>query len=78
MKWIENAKVVLEDGILCDGAILTEGERILWVGKRGETDAPEAERVDAGGLFVGPGFVDIHVHGGGGVFPPSWPPGILP
>ena len=66
MKWIENAKVVLEDGILCDGAILTEGERILWVGKRGETDAPEAERVDAGGLFVGPGFVDIHVHGGGG------------
>lgn len=66
MKLIENAKVVLEEGILCDGAILTEGERILWVGKRGETDAPEAERVDAGGLFVGPGFVDIHVHGGGG------------
>lgn len=54
MKRIENVKVVLEDGILCDGAILTEGERILWVGKRSELDAPEAERVDASGLRCGP------------------------
>lgn len=65
---IENAKVVLEDEILSDGIVLTEGERILFAGNREEVSVPEnAERVDAEGLFVGPGFVDIHVHGGDGI-----------
>lgn len=64
---IQNAKVVLEHGILWDGVILVEGERIAAVGKRGEVEIPAgAEIVDAGGRYVGPGFVDIHVHGGNG------------
>ncbi|MBQ2718476.1 MAG: amidohydrolase family protein [Clostridia bacterium] len=64
-KIIENAKVVLETGILFDGVIVTEGDRILAVGKRGEVTPPDgAERIDAHGAYVGPGFVDIHVHGG--------------
>ena len=64
---IENAKVVLENGILWDGIVLVEEDRIVSVGKRGEVEIPEgAQRIDAEGAYVGPGFVDIHVHGGGG------------
>ena len=64
---IENAKVVLENGILWDGIVLVEEDRIVSVGKRGEVEIPEgAQRIDAERAYVGPGFVDIHVHGGGG------------
>ena len=67
MIYIENAQVVLEDQILPDGAILVEGDRIMQAGDRAVVTCPEnACRVDAKGLYVGPGFVDIHVHGGGG------------
>lgn len=35
-----------------------------------ENDLPQdftpSEKLDAGGQYVSPGFVDIHVHGGGG------------
>ena len=64
---IENAKVVLENGILWDGIVLVEEDRIVSVGKRGEVEIPEGvQHIDAEGAYVGPGFVDIHVHGGGG------------
>lgn len=64
---IENAKVVLEHGILWDGIILINEERIVSVGRRGDIVIPaSAEHVDAEGAYVGPGFVDIHAHGGGG------------
>ncbi len=67
IKVIENAKVVLESGIIWDGVILVEGEKITAVGKKEEIAIPEsAEHIDACGAYVGPGFVDIHVHGGGG------------
>lgn len=64
---IENAKVVLEHQVLEDGIILVENDRICWVGKRDEASVPQdAQRIDAQGAYVGPGFVDIHNHGGGG------------
>ncbi len=64
---IENAKVVLENGILYDGVILIENGRIAEVGERRTTTVPkDAEVIDAGGAYVGPGFVDIHCHGGNG------------
>ena len=67
MVYIHNAKVVLERGILFDGAIVLEGDRILKVGNRREVEIPAgAEWIDAEGAYVGPGFVDIHVHGGNG------------
>ena len=67
IKVIENAKVVLERGIIWDGVIVISGERIAAFGKRAEVDIPDgAEHIDANGAYVGPGFVDIHVHGGGG------------
>ncbi len=64
---IKNAQVVLENGILWDGAIIIENGKIKEVGKERDMTFPDnAELIDAGGLYVGPGFVDIHVHGGGG------------
>lgn len=66
---ITNAKVVLEDGILFDGVVLVDGGRIARVGHAAQVQIPEgAEIVDAQGGYVGPGFVDIHVHGGNGHF----------
>ena len=52
---IRETALVLEDGHLA--AVLPEEER------PGETDA---RVIDAEGLYVSPGFVDLHVHGGGG------------
>ena len=67
MVCIHNAKVVLETGILFDGAILLDGDRIAWVGERREAEIPaDCQMIDAEGAYVGPGFVDIHVHGGNG------------
>jgi len=64
---IHNAQVVLENGILWDGVILIENGKILKVIPARDAQIPEgAERIDAQGAYVGPGFVDIHVHGGGG------------
>jgi len=67
MVCIHNAKVVLETGIIWDGVILLDADRIAAVGDRRELEIPaDAEMIDAEGAYVGPGFVDIHVHGGNG------------
>lgn len=64
---IVNANLVLEEGILFDGAMLIEDGRIVDFGKEGELPIPaDVEKMDALGAYVGPGFVDIHVHAGGG------------
>jgi len=67
MKAIINASVVLENSMLYDGVILVSDGKISAVGKAIDIEIPEgAEVIDACGAYVGPGFVDIHVHGGGG------------
>lgn len=64
MKAIVNTKLVMEDGIIWDGAITWEGDRIVQVGWASEVVIPEGtEVIDAKGLYTAPGFVDIHNHG---------------
>lgn len=66
-KAIINANLILEDGIIFDGALIINDGKIADFGKMGELALPEnAEIIDAHGLYVGPGFVDIHCHGGNG------------
>lgn len=61
---IYNANLVLETGIVSNGAVLIEDDTIVACG---DVQIPEnAKKIDAQGAFVGPGFVDIHVHGGNG------------
>lgn len=69
MKYIVNAKLVLDAGIEWDGVIAVENGRIAACGSRSELPIPaDAELLDAKGSYVGPGFVDLHVHGGNGHF----------
>ena len=64
---ITNCQIVLETGILWDGTLLLSGDRIAAYGPMATTEIPEGTLViDANGKYVGPGLVDLHVHGGGG------------
>ena len=66
MKAIINASAVLGNFILDDATIIINDGKIVSVGSKSETVIPsDAEIIDAEGLYVGPGLVDIHVHGGG-------------
>ncbi|MGI8925659.1 MAG: N-acetylglucosamine-6-phosphate deacetylase [Tepidiformaceae bacterium] len=44
--------------------VLCEGRRIVAIGR--SLEALGADTFDASGLTLGPGFIDVHVHGGGG------------
>ncbi|MGE5559316.1 MAG: N-acetylglucosamine-6-phosphate deacetylase [Bacillota bacterium] len=60
-----NGRVITASRILENGVVVAENGLITAVG---EGDIPEADclEIDAGGNYVSPGFIDIHVHGGGG------------
>lgn len=63
-KIIINANVVLENGIIFDGYIKIESGKIIETGKMSALKKFEGvEIIDAQGLYAGPGFVDIHIHG---------------
>ena len=63
---IIHAELVLPDRLIPDATVLCEDGVILDFGKN--LAVPEgAEIVDAEGLYVGPGFVDIHTHAGGNI-----------
>lgn len=47
-------------GLIPDGAVLLDGDRVAWVGPR--SDAPEAETRDMGGRLITPALIDCHTH----------------
>lgn len=67
---LRNASLVLPDGVLDQGWLLVEDGRITGVaataGQPEPVISPGTEGHDLAGQHVVPGFVDIHVHGGGG------------
>jgi len=68
---IVNARLVTPHSIVDDGIVLIENGRIADCGPRASVAIPEgAALIDAGNQYVGPGFIDIHCHGGGGYW--SW------
>jgi N-acetylglucosamine-6-phosphate deacetylase len=65
MKAFVNARLITDSGVVPDGMVVVRGDRIDYAG--GRREVPEGtEVIDAGGLYLSPGFVDIHVHGGAG------------
>ena len=63
MKAIINATIVMRDHFIPNGVIIIEGELIKAYGKAKNVAIPEgAEIIDAEGLYVGPGLIDIHTH----------------
>lgn len=62
---IVNGRVVTPYRIIPNGTVVVTGDRISYAGA-GDPEVADAELIDAGGQYVSPGFIDIHVHGGGG------------
>lgn len=64
--FIKGGKVLLPEGIAENvDVILVDGKIAAFYAP--DSDVPEdAEIVNAEGLYVSPGFVDVHQHGGGG------------
>ena len=76
---IVGGKVVLEDRVVENGTVAAVGGRIIYAGPAegfgeeiyasrevGRLPAAAFSTYDAAGGWVFPGFIDVHVHGGGG------------
>ena len=67
MKAIINAELVMRNHTIPEAVLFIEDGIITGFGEMRNTPIPEGcEIIDAQGLYVGPGFVDIHTHAGGG------------
>ena len=62
---IINGRIVTPYRVLHGATLLITGSKITAL-HEGDIEAPEAQTIDARGNYVAPGFIDIHIHGGGG------------
>ena len=62
---IKNATLVMKDHLIPDAVLFIDDGKIAGFGEMRTTPVPEdCEIIDAEGLYVGPGLVDIHSHAG--------------
>ena len=62
---IINARILTPQGWLKDGSVLIRDHKILEV-TNCDLAVIGAKLIDAKGMYIVPGGVEIHVHGGGG------------
>jgi N-acetylglucosamine-6-phosphate deacetylase len=62
---ITNGKIITPFKIIPRGTVIVTGNKITAVCE-GDVNLNDATVIDAKGQYVSPGFIDIHVHGGGG------------
>jgi len=62
---IFNGKILTPHRIIQGGCIIIENGIILEVSER-NIEVTEAIEIDAHGKYIAPGFIDLHIHGGGG------------
>jgi N-acetylglucosamine-6-phosphate deacetylase len=61
---ISNARLILEDQVLGEGWVSFESGTITGIGQG--NPIPTDENLDAKNLYLAPGFIDLHIHGGHG------------
>ena len=62
---IINGRIITPSRIIEGGTLLITGDKITGISEH-DIAAPGAIEIDARGAYVSPGFIDIHIHGGGG------------
>ncbi|MGA0557608.1 N-acetylglucosamine-6-phosphate deacetylase [Larkinella sp. VNQ87] len=62
---ITNGRILTPYRLLSYGTVLITGSTITEISER-DIEVPNALVLDAGGAYISPGFIDLHVHGGGG------------
>jgi N-acetylglucosamine-6-phosphate deacetylase len=62
---VYNGQIITPYRIIENGSVLIKGDTIIEV-TAGDIEVPDAIEIDACGKYVAPGFIDLHVHGGGG------------
>lgn len=60
-----NGTLITDSGLIPDGMVIARAGRIEYAGLWRQPPE-DCLRIDAGGLYIAPGFIDLHVHGGGG------------
>jgi N-acetylglucosamine-6-phosphate deacetylase len=62
---IYNGTLITPERYIKGGCLLIEDGKILEVAAK-NIDFPGSVAIDAKGMYISPGFIDLHVHGGGG------------
>lgn len=63
-----NAGLILPGRLLHHGAVIVnEQGKIEFVGEMKDLPEQDGTTIDLGGMYLSPGFIDIHVHGGNGI-----------
>jgi N-acetylglucosamine-6-phosphate deacetylase len=62
---IINGTLITPYRYLKNGTLVIEDGKIAGI-HEGDIEVPNADIIDAGGNYVAPGFIDLHIHGGGG------------
>jgi len=62
-----NGRVMADDGLLADRAVLVQGAQIVALADAGDPRVADARQHDLHGHLLLPGFIDVQVNGGGGL-----------
>ncbi len=62
---IINGKIITPDAVLVDSTLVIQDQKITAINPAIFV-SPDETTLDAGGMWVAPGLIDVHVHGGAG------------
>lgn len=62
---IYNGRILTPYRIITGGTVLVSGDTIMAVSDR-DIEITDALEINAQGKYIAPGFIDLHIHGGGG------------
>lgn len=63
---IQNADIVTQNDVLSHASLVVENGKIREIGNITLPDSADVETIDATGHYLVAGFIETHVHGGGG------------